>query len=153
HLSDSFFDTVESVLNGTDGRPHSRKILEAQVQIQRLPVSFGCSFQIVGLLGHAIKLPGIPCESIAAKPIPVGELDRLALAGSVAVAFCLTERVGAAIKILQTINESPGQPEKRIRPTGPQLRSLAKGSDGFGQITFGFRELASGSFRFPIDPV
>ena len=68
--------------------------------------------------------------------VAVAELCRLAVARLVSEALCLSQRIRAAVDVVETVDERAHQAEKRIGPVGAQFGRLSKRGDGFGEFRF-----------------
>src|SRR5262245_65044135 len=96
---------------------------------------------------------GGPYQRLAARAIAVGELHRLAIARREPVALCLLQRIGAAVDVLEPVDERAAQTEKRIGPVRTQLRRLAERRHRLGEFLLRLDRFPPRFPRLAVDPM
>ena len=117
------------------------------VERQRLAQRFRRPLQVLRFLRHPFERARRSHQRFAARPIPIRKLHRLAPPGAEAEMLRLLQRVGAAIDVLETVDERAHETEERVGPVRPQLRRLAKRRDGIGELLSRRRAVCRRTFR------
>src|SRR5215471_19680903 len=125
-FNSSLFDLLEPALRRPQIPRRVRVAESPRVEIDRLPIRLRRSREVVLLGGYAAQRAGRAREYQCARPIPIGQLHGLALPSRVAETLRLLQRVGAAIDVLEAVDERPHQPEKRIGPRRTEFGGLAE---------------------------
>ena len=125
---------AERTLRQTNVPRHISKVDRLRIKRQRFAIGICSSRQIVGLLRQSGKLPRAADKAVATRAISIGELSRFAIGWCVSVTLRLVEGVGAAVEILEAVDERASQSKERIGPAGTELCGLAECRNGVRQM-------------------
>ena len=152
-IGDALLDLTERPLRQPHRAGDVGEADDFRVEIESPPVRLRGPREVFLLLCEPGERSSRPRQRLGSGTIAVGKLRGLPIARRVSQTLRLRERIGAAIDVLEPVDERSSESKKRVRPLRPELGGLSKRGDGVRELLLRLDGLAPRLAGLAVDPV